>query len=174
MKNIASNKMTRALFIGRFQPFHNGHLAVVNDILKNFDEVIIGIGSSQEKNTFENPFSYNERKKMISNTLKNFKIKNFKIFPIPDLYDDVKWISYILKNLPKFEMAYSGNEWTIRCFKKHKIKSKKIKLLKGINSTKIRKLMAQNKNWENLVPKEISGYINKIKGMGRIREISNY
>ena len=108
---------------------------------------------------------------MISNTLKNFKIKNFKIFPIPDLYDDVKWISYILKNLPKFEMAYSGNEWTIRCFKKHKIKSKKIKLLKGISSTKIRRLMAQNNNWEKLVPIEIADYIKKIKGARRVREI---
>ena len=163
--------MARALFIGRFQPFHNGHLAVARNILKDFDEVIIGIGSSQEKNTLKNPFSFAERKNMISNTLKKNKIKNFKIFPIPDLYDDIKWVNYIIKNLPEFSAAYSGNEWTIRCLSRHKIKYKKIKLLRGVSSTKIRKLMAQKKNWENLVPTEIAGYINKINGAERIRKI---
>ena len=162
--------MARALFIGRFQPFHNGHLAVARNILQDLDEVIIGIGSSQEKNTLKNPFSFAERKNMISNTLKKNKINNFKIFSIPDLYDDVKWVNYILKNLPEFSAAYSGNEWTIRCFKKNKIKSKKIKLLKGVSSTKIRKLMAQNKNWKNLVPKYVADYIKKINGVEKVRK----
>src|SRR3989338_5644809 len=113
--------MARALFIGRFQPFHNAHLADVKDILKKADEIIIAIGSSQEKNTKENPFSYGERKEMISRTLKGNKIKNFKIYPVPDLYDDSKWTDCILNSLPKFDAAYSGNDWTIRCFRKHKM-----------------------------------------------------
>src|SRR3989344_3055253 len=100
--------MNRALFIGRFQPFHNGHLHVAKSLSRKFDEIIIGIGSSQEKNTRNNPFSYNERKAMISNALKANNIRNFKIFPVPDLYDDYKWTNYILKNLPQFDVAYSG------------------------------------------------------------------
>lgn len=163
--------MKRALFIGRFQPFHNGHLHVAKLLSKKFDEVIIGIGSSQEKNTAQNPFSYNERKQMIFQTLKNNKIKNFKVCPTPDLYDDYKWTNYILKNLPKFDVAYSGNDWTIRCFKKHKIKAVKIKLVKGISSTIIRKMIADNKNWKNLVPEEIVHYIKKIKGIERIKTV---
>ena len=154
--------MKRALFIGRFQPFHNGHLHVAKSLSKKFDEIIIGIGSSQEKNTKNNPFSYNERKTMIKNTLKNFEIFNFKIFPIPDLYDDYKWTDYIVKKLPKFDVAYSGNDWTVRCFRKHEIKAVKIKLIKRVNSTKIRKLILQKKNWEKLAPKEVVSYINKI------------
>ena len=164
--------MTRALFIGRFQPFHNAHLVDVRNILKKADEIIIAIGSSQEKNTKENPFSYSERKDMISKTLRNNKIKNFKIYPVPDLYDDYKWTNYILKNLPKFDEAYSGNEWTIRCFKKHKISAHKIKLIRGISSTIIRNMAANNKNWEKMVPKEIYTYIKKIKGDSRIQKIS--
>ena len=163
--------MSRALFIGRFQPFHNGHLADVKNILNNYDEIIIGIGSSQGKNTLENPFSYNERKNMISKVLKNNKINNFKICPIPDLYNDVKWVNYILKNIPKFDAVYSGNEWTIMCFKKHRIKAKKIKLASGISSTKIREMMARGKEWKKLVPKEVADYIKKIKGEERVKEI---
>ena len=155
--------MNRALFIGRFQPFHNGHLHVAKSLSGKFDELIIGIGSSQEKNTRNNPFSYNERKAMISNALKANNIRNFKIFPVPDLYDDYKWTNYILKNLPKFDVAHSGNDWTIRCFRKHKIKAVKIRLVKGLSSTKIRHLIKNNKKWENLVPKEIYGYIKKMR-----------
>ncbi len=161
--------MARALFIGRFQPFHIAHLADVKNILKKADEIIIAIGSSQEKNTKENPFSYNERKGMISNVLKNNKINNFKIYPVPDLYNDYKWTNYIIKKLPKFDVAYSGNEWTIRCFKKHKIKAIKIRLVKDLSSTKVRESIKNNKNWEKLVPKEIAAHINRISGTKRIK-----
>mgnify|MGYP001581364039 CR=1 FL=1 len=159
--------MKRALFIGRFQPFHKGHLHVAKSLSKKYDELIIGIGSSQEKNTKNNPFSYNERKTMISKTLQSNKIKNFKIYPIPDLYDDAKWTNYILKNLPKFDIAYSGNEWTIRCFKKHKLKAQKIRLVNGISSTKIRGMIICNKNWKDLVANQVADYIKKIKGTER-------
>ena len=164
--------MKRALFIGRFQPFHNAHLIDVKRILRECDEVIIAIGSSQEKNTLENPFSYNERKQMIINALKNNKIKNFKIYPVPDLYDDKKWIEYIKKNLPKYDYVYSGNKWTLRCFKKHDMNVKKINLIKGISSTKIRNMVIKHENWKNLVPKEVADYIERIKGVDRIKMIA--
>ena len=159
--------MKKALFIGRFQPFHNAHLADINKILKESDEVIIAIGSSQDKNTFENPFSYNERKQMIVNVLKKHKINNFKIYPVPDFHNNNKWTSYIKKNLPRFDSIYSGNQLTLKCFKNDSVK--KIKLIRGISSTKIRNFIIKNKNWQKLVPKEVSDYIKKIKGVERIK-----
>ena len=164
--------MKRVLFIGRFQPFHNAHLLDVKKVLKEVDEVIIAIGSSQEKNTLENPFSYNERKQMIEKALKNHKIKNYKICPVPDLYNDKKWVECIKNNLPSYEFVYSGNPWTLRCFKKFDSKVKKIKLIKGISSTKIRNMMIKGKNWKKSVPKEICDYINKINGIDRIKRIA--
>jgi len=163
--------MQRALFIGRFQPFHNAHLVDVKKILKECDEIIIAIGSSQEKNTLENPFSYKERKEMIANVLKNHKIKKYKIYPVPDLYNDKKWAGRIKKDLPSYEIVYSGNPWTLACFKKHDSKVKKIKLTKGISSTIIRNMMVKDKNWHRLVPKEIAEYIKKINGVERINKI---
>ena len=163
--------MKRALFIGRFQPFHKGHLQVVKDISKKYDDVIIGIGSSQEKFTKENPFSYSARKIMISNTLKNNKIKNIKIYPIPDLYNDKKWVDYVRNNLPKFDAVYTGNKWTYECFKKFNFKVKKIRLVRGINSTIIRERMANGKPWKNLVPKEIYAFIVKINGVERLKKL---
>lgn len=161
--------MQRALFIGRFQPFHNAHLIDVKKVLKDVDEVIVAIGSSQEKNTLENPFSYNERKQMIINALKKHKIKKYKIYQVPDLYNDKKWVEYIKRNIPNYEFVYSGNPWTLRCFKKFDSKVKKIKLIKGISSTIIRNRINRNKNWQSLVPKEVADYIKKIKGVERVK-----
>lgn len=165
--------MKRALFIGRFQPFHNAHLIDIKKVLKEVDEVIIAIGSSQEKNTLENPFSCNERRQMIVNVMKKHKIKKYKIYPVPDVYNDKKWVEYIKNNLPSYEFVYSGNTWTLQCFKKYNSNIKKIKLIKGINSTIIRNRIIKDKNWKKLVPREVADYIKKIKGVGRIKKIYN-
>ncbi|MEM2571402.1 MAG: adenylyltransferase/cytidyltransferase family protein, partial [Thermoproteota archaeon] len=47
--------MRRALFIGRFQPFHKGHLYSVKHILKEFDEVVVTIAAAQYSYTIDNP-----------------------------------------------------------------------------------------------------------------------
>src|SRR5256885_9498938 len=51
----------RALFVGRFQPFHRGHLSMVKRILESNSEIIVGIGSAQYSHTGENPFTAGER-----------------------------------------------------------------------------------------------------------------
>ena len=160
-----------ALFIGRFQPFHNAHLVDIKNILKESDEIIIAIGSSQKKNTLENPFSYNERKQMIVETLKKNKIKNYKIYPVPDFKENIEWVNYLKAKLPRFDIAYSGNDYVVKILNEYRIKTKKIRLIKGINSTRIRGLMLKGNSWQKLVPKEVINYIKKIKGVERIKKI---
>ncbi|MFQ5883533.1 MAG: adenylyltransferase/cytidyltransferase family protein, partial [Thermoplasmata archaeon] len=46
------------LLVGRFQPFHRGHLAMVRRILEDHSGIIFGVGSSQSKDTEKNPFSF--------------------------------------------------------------------------------------------------------------------
>ena len=75
----------KALFIGRFQPFHNGHLKVIQNSINLYDEVIIGIGSAQYSNTTDNPFTAEERKLMIERSLKKAGFGNYKIILIPVL-----------------------------------------------------------------------------------------
>lgn len=80
-----------AIFIGRFQPFHKGHLEAIKWILKREKSIFIVIGSTQEFSNKNNPFSFKERKEMIKRTLLAEKIKNFKIYGIPDFPEDVLW-----------------------------------------------------------------------------------
>lgn len=54
-----------AVFIGRFQPFHDTHLAIVKRGLEIAEKVIILVGSSNSARTVKNPFTFEERKTMI-------------------------------------------------------------------------------------------------------------
>ena len=63
------------LFVGRFQPFHDAHLQIIQNALKEVEKLIIGVGSSQYSETAENPFTYEERKEMIT-----FRRINTKFF----------------------------------------------------------------------------------------------
>ncbi|MEM5844218.1 MAG: nicotinamide-nucleotide adenylyltransferase [Candidatus Aenigmatarchaeota archaeon] len=157
----------KALFILRAQPFHKGHLYAIKKAAKKF-EVIIGIGSSNVKNTFENPFSFKERKEM----LRLAGIKQ-KIVPIPDFYDCKKWISYILNKID-FDVVISGNEWVKECFRgKKKVISPEFFKPRKYKASKIREKIAKGEKWEDLVPRKVANYIKKIKGEERIKKIFN-
>ena len=56
--------------MGRFQPFHLGHLELVKQILDQCDEVIIAITSAQFNYLEKDPFTAGERIEMIHNSLK--------------------------------------------------------------------------------------------------------
>jgi len=160
--------MVRGLFIGRFQPFHLGHLHLIKEVCKEVNSLIIVIGSSQEKNTKENPFSAIERVEMINLVLPANRIIKYQVYTIPDYADDEKWTKHIEDLVLKFDVIYMsdkdtlGEQWIEKCFKE-KYQIKKIKYFKTINSTTIREKMKNNKDWRNLVPKEIFDYINKNK-----------
>ena len=66
--------------IGRFQPFHNGHLKLAKQILKDCNELIIAVGSSQFNFTFSNPFTAGERVYFIHQSLLEAKIDLSKVY----------------------------------------------------------------------------------------------
>src|SRR5438094_965057 len=74
----------RAFFIGRFQPFHRGHLAMVRRILESNEEIIVGMGSDHYSHTGEDPFTDAERYGMTKWALDAAAIQNYNIVPIRD------------------------------------------------------------------------------------------
>lgn len=54
-----------AVFIGRFQPLHKGHTAVIDKALSIAKHVIVLVGSANLGRTIRNPFSYDERYQML-------------------------------------------------------------------------------------------------------------
>jgi nicotinamide-nucleotide adenylyltransferase len=59
----------RGLYVGRFQPFHLGHLEAIENVLKEAEELVIVIGSAQYSHNINNPFTAGERLVMIRRAL---------------------------------------------------------------------------------------------------------
>jgi len=101
------------LIIGRFQPFHKGHLYLIKQALKHVESLIIGVGSSNVINE-KNPFSFEERKKYIEFSLNKHKLLSRikKIVPIDDYPDDDDyWLKQLKKKTRAFDVVFGNNEW---------------------------------------------------------------
>ena len=110
----------RALTLGRFQPFHNGHLEVIKEILEENESVVIAIGSAQHSHSIENPFTAGERYLMISNTLKKNNITDYYIVPIIDLNRYALWVPHMESLIPPVDVIYTHNPLTRRLFNERK------------------------------------------------------
>ena len=163
--------MTTALFIGRFQPFHNGHLSIIKKILKEVDSLLLVVGSSQESNTTLNPFSAEERIKMIKAVIEKEKISNVEVYSLTDIGNDDLWVKHVESSLPNFDIVYSGPGLNLDLFKKSSYKVISINKIGNISSNDIRKRIASNSKWEHLVPRAVVDEIKKSKGVERIKKL---
>lgn len=93
-----TKKFDSIVYIGRFQPFHNGHLETLKIALDQADEVLILLGSSNRAPNIRNPWTPAQRESMIRAVLADEGIsqKRVKIIPINDYpYNNELWLSEI-------------------------------------------------------------------------------
>lgn len=120
-----------AVLIGRFQPFHNGHLRNVKQAADLAEKVHILIGSAYQPRTIKNPFTHTERMKMIMSILEDEGLDHnkFKFSYIRDYgYNDNLWIREVQqavkgsdKSLNDSDVVILGHEkddssWYLRAF----------------------------------------------------------
>jgi len=164
----------RPLLIGRFQPFHNGHLWLVNRILKEYGSIIIGIGSAQESHTLVNPFTAGERHYMIQKSLEESGIHDYYLVPIEDIYRNSLWVSHITSLAPPFDVAISGNPLVKRLFMEagKKVIEPEMHGRELYSGREIRRRIIANEPWKDLVPNGTYKVIMEIDGENRIRDLS--
>ena len=61
-----ASKTDVTVYIGRFNPFHNGHAHVLRQALESSKLVIVLVGSSGQARNTKNPLTFGERKAMIN------------------------------------------------------------------------------------------------------------
>lgn len=146
------------LLIGRFQPFHKGHLFLARRCAAGGNRLRIAIGSPNRKDG-RNPFPAARRKRMVSSALRASGIKKFSIFAVPDNPDDFAWLARLLRAAGKFDLAVSGNGWIVSIFRSaglpietHPFLRKRI-----YSGTGIRRLLSEkNPSWKERVPEEVA------------------
>jgi len=142
------------LLIGRFQPFHLGHLEALQFALSKVDKLWVGLGSSNKPIEKNNPFTAEQRKKMILSSINDSMKERITIYFIPDLDDHIRWIEKIDTIVPKFDIIFSNDELTKHLYSKRNIQVISIPFVKRdvLSGTNIRDLIISNQKWNHLVP----------------------
>lgn len=166
----------RGLYVGRFQPFHIGHLDAIKYVLEKVDELVIVIGSAQYSHTSYNPFTAGERLMMIHKALGEAGVDSSKywIVPVPDVHLHMLWVSAVEGYTPKFNVVYSNEPLTRRLFMEAGYKVNDLPLFdrKIYMSTLVREKIVKDESWTTLVPKSVADFIKEIDGINRLRDLA--
>jgi len=168
--------MVRALFVGRFQPFHFGHLHAIKKILDEVQELILVVGSAQMSHEPDNPFTAGERIEMIKAALTEVEIdqSRYMLIPIADAPSHRTWVSYVESQTPRFDVVYSNQPLTRRLLIEAGYDVKEIELHKRskFEATEIRHRILKGEDWSELVPASVYQIVKEIDGENRIMDLN--
>jgi len=89
---------TALIYIGRFQPPHNGHFATIRKALEQTEKFLIFIGSHETCRSLRNPFTTEERLEMLKISLTRDELKKITFIPIHDSnYNHPEWVKEVKK-----------------------------------------------------------------------------
>ena len=165
--------MKKGLVLGRFQPFHLGHLNLIQTVLNDKKEPLICIGSAQYAHTKDNPFTVKERKDMIQLIMGELNC-NYTIYEIPDINNYDKYVSHLEEFVPKFDTVYSGNKLVQRLFKNagYKIVIPEMIKREVWEGAAIRQAMTEGDEWEVAIPPQIVGMIRDLNIIERLKNLA--
>jgi nicotinamide-nucleotide adenylyltransferase len=165
--------MTRGFYIGRFQPYHDGHHHMVERIAGEVDELVLGIGSADDSHTLHDPFTAGERIMMITKALEGAELVIYPV-PIEDLDRNAVWVSHVRSMSPAFDIAYSNNPLVIQLFSEAGVEVRQSPMFERekLEGTEIRERMIDDENWEELVPNAVVDIVEEINGIERLQRVS--
>ena len=106
---MATQQYDYLVFIGRFEPFHNGHAAVARHALGKAAKVIFLVGSADTPRTVKNPFTVAERAVMIQAALAD-SAERLIVRPLRDhLYNESQWIANVQRSVAEAVRADGGS-----------------------------------------------------------------
>jgi bifunctional NMN adenylyltransferase/nudix hydrolase len=79
------------VLIGRFQPLHNAHLEIIKRATALTDQLVIITGSAKQPRTYKNPFTSDERARMIKAATSGLSMRVYVEENIDTIYNDQAW-----------------------------------------------------------------------------------
>ena len=140
------------VFVGRMQPPHKAHIEIIKRALTLSKHVIVLIGSANMPRTIKNPWTWQERKEMITACLTKDEVARTFFSGINDSYSDQDWIRDVQSSVDMATMGYENPQ--IRMIGHEKDASSyylnlfpqwgdiiAVENMYGVNSTQIRQQM---------------------------------
>lgn len=115
-----------AVYIGRFQPIHNGHLTCIRQALASAKRVIIVVGSIGRARDIRHAWTFKERESMIRVSLADADLERVQIVGVRDfVYSEERWLEHVQETVDKviytdqWETDYSAQSPSV-CLVGHK------------------------------------------------------
>ena len=159
---------------GRFQPFHNGHAAVLEHAAATHTRVVVAISNAHISHTASDPFTGGERLQMIDLHCRTIGIiEQVVTLPIPVDDEPTTWVATIKAVSPPFDSVYTRSAWTSSLFAYWGIPTV-TDVLNGhtISATTVRELIATGGQWTEHVPPATAHVLRSIGGLDRVRQLS--
>ncbi len=167
--------MKIGILVGRFQPLHKGHIEAIEFAENNSDKLYIIVGSAEKSNQKRNPFTFEERKKMIELAMIDRKLhESITIVPINDANNHTEWILSIKNVIGAYNIIFTNDEVTEKLFNKDETKVINVPLLdrNALSATEVRRRLELDEKWETLVIPTVANYLKEIKAVKRIKSIT--
>lgn len=98
--------MKSGIFIGRFQPVHQGHVHAIGLAATQVDKLYILVGSANQCRSIRNPWTFQERTQMLRKKLHSARITNYEIIPLNDYrYSNTQWMSDVRATAEQYNMG---------------------------------------------------------------------
>jgi nicotinamide-nucleotide adenylyltransferase len=170
------------LFVGRFQPFHLGHLASIKFALSRVNRLIVAVGSAQKSHEHRNPFTCGERIAMIklalaeasnNNNDKDIDIDRIVIVPVPDVEIHSLWTGQVRAFCPKFSIVFSNDKFTLSLFRAEGavIVEPPLQNRDVLSGTEIRRRIQSKQPWKHLVPNAVAEYMSQMNELERFDNV---
>ena len=144
------------LIVGRFQPFHRGHLSMIRQSLEICEQIKIMIGSANCSYEIKNPLTLKERLRILRLVLEkeSFKDRVKLVGGLDDMESDDKWLDNLIKLGKDFQIIIGNDDLTIKLAEERGIEIFRPKLTKREiwQATIIRNRILAKKSWKELVP----------------------
>lgn len=161
--------------MGRFQPFHLGHLAAVRHALDKVDYLYVVVGSAQRSHERDNPFTASERIAMVKRALDGNGVDPSKwmAIPIADADSHSLWVATVESMVPKFDVVFTNDVLTFLLFKEEGVEVRAVPYFerKSYSATLVRNRILERKDWESLVPPQVAKLVKEFGGVERVRSL---
>jgi bifunctional NMN adenylyltransferase/nudix hydrolase len=158
-----------AVYIGRFQPYHHGHHATIKQALEGAKQLVVLIGSANSARTAKNPFTWQERRDMISACLSEDERARVTFHPLRDFrYDDNYWIASVVNTVREVhghhvQTALIGYHKDASSYYLHLFPdwhAIPMSPVPNTDATEIRRLYFDGKGYEHMVPRPVAEWMN--------------
>jgi nicotinamide-nucleotide adenylyltransferase len=171
--------MRRGMIHGRFQPFHNGHLAYLRAAAARCDDLFVGITNPDPARVKpeaadpsrhlpeSNPWTYTERLLMVEAAASDAGLGLDRVHVIPFPVNEPElWPSYVPDGVTQFVRLFS--EWGSEKLDRLRAAGYEVVVLdegaaKDVSGTDVREALRTGGDWEALVPPGVARVIRGVE-----------